>query len=102
MYLRGSKWSMLHRRKPVSIWRILILLILIGAFSYINFFIVPVNGPLFIPTATPTRAPETYIADADAFAKEGKYNQAIEMYNKAILSDPSNVNTFLSLARAQI
>jgi tetratricopeptide (TPR) repeat protein len=102
MYLHGSKWSMLHRRKPISIWRILILVILIGAFSYINFFIVPVTAPLFVPTATPTRAPETYIADADALAKEGKYNQAIEMYNKAIQSDPSNVNTFLSLARAQI
>jgi tetratricopeptide (TPR) repeat protein len=102
MYLHGSKWSMLHRRKPVSVWRILILLILIGAFAYINFFIVPVTAPLFVPTATPTSAPETFIADADSLAKEGKYNQAIEIYNKAIQADPNNVNTYLSLARAQI
>ena len=93
---------MLRRRKPVHIWRILILLVLIGAVSYVNFFIVPVTDPLFVPTLTPTRSPETYLADADALAGEGKFSQAIEMYQQAILSDPNNVNSYISLARAQI
>jgi tetratricopeptide (TPR) repeat protein len=93
---------MLRRRKPTHIWRILLLLILIGAGLYVNYFIVPVTDPLFIPTPTPTRSPETYLADADALSKEGKYSQAIEMYNEAILSDPNNVNSYISLARAQI
>lgn len=93
---------MLRRRKPVRIWRILILLALIGAFGYVNFWIVPTTGPLFIPTPTPTRSPESYLADADALSGEGKFNQAIEAYKQAILSDPNNVNTYISLARAEI
>ena len=102
MYLHGSKWSMLRRKKPTHIWRILLLVILIGAGLYVNYFIVPVTDPLFIATPTATRSPETYLADADALAAEGKYSQAIEMYNQAILSDPNNVNSYISLARAEI
>ncbi len=87
----------MRRRKPINLWRILILLVLIGAGLYVNFFIVPVTNPLFIPTATATRAPETYLADADSLASEGKFSQAIDMYKQAILSDPNNVKTNLSL-----
>ncbi len=93
---------MLRKRKPVHIGRILFLLALIAGVVYINTVIVPQTPPLFIPTATPTRAPESYIADADRLASEGKYIQSIEMYKEAISAAPDNVNNFVSLARVQI
>jgi tetratricopeptide (TPR) repeat protein len=99
MYLRGSKWSMNKRRKPLNIGRIAILLLFIGALVYINQVIVPTTPPLFIPTATPTRAPESYITEAQRLENEGKYNQAILMYNQAIQSDPKNPATYISLSR---
>jgi len=99
MYLHGSKWSMNKRRKPLHIGRIAILLVLIGAFVYINQVIVPATPPLFIPTTTPTRAPESYITEAQRLESEGKYNQAILMFNQAIQSDPKNPATYISMAR---
>jgi tetratricopeptide (TPR) repeat protein len=87
------------RRKPINIGRIAILLVFIGALIYINQVIVPSTPPLFIPTTTPTRAPESYITEAQRLENEGKYNQAISMYNQAIQSDPKNPATYISLAR---
>lgn len=93
---------MLRRRKPLRIWRILILLVLIGAFTYVNFWVVPVVGPIGVPTSTPTRSPESYLADAASLSKEGKFAQAIESYKQAMIADPNNVNTYIDLARAEI
>ena len=45
--------------------------------------IVPNLGPLFIPTATPTRDPRAYSAEAEALAKEGKVNLAIDAYKNS-------------------
>jgi tetratricopeptide (TPR) repeat protein len=87
------------RRKPLNIGRIAILLVFIGALVYINQVIVPSTPPLFIPTTTPTRAPESYITEAQRLENEGKYSQAISMYNQAIQSDPKNPATYISLAR---
>ena len=87
------------RRKPLNIGRIAILLVFIGALVYINQVIVPATPPLFIPTATPTRAPESYITEAQRLENEGKYNQSILMYNQPIQSDPKNPATYISLAR---
>jgi tetratricopeptide (TPR) repeat protein len=102
MYLRGSKWSMLRKHKPFNPWRILILLALIGGAAYVNFIIVPQTPPLFIPTPTPTRPPESYVVDADALASQGKFAQAIEMYKQAVNADPNNPNNFISMAKAEI
>ena len=102
MYLRGSKWSMLRKHKPFNPWRILVLLVLIGAAAYVNFIIVPHTQPLFVPTLTPTRAPESYVVDAEALATQGKFGQAIEMYKQAINVDPGNPNNFIAMAKAEI
>ncbi|HJW89842.1 MAG TPA: tetratricopeptide repeat protein [Anaerolineales bacterium] len=88
-------------RRP-NFWRILALLTLIGAAFYVDRVVVPATPPLFIPTATPTRNPESFIAEADAFLEEGKLTQAIAAYEKAVRSDPYNVSIYLSLARAQM
>jgi tetratricopeptide (TPR) repeat protein len=87
------------RRKPLNIGRIAILVIIIGAMVYVNQVIVPSTPPLFIPTSTPTRAPESYITEGQRLENEGKYSQAITMYNQAIQSDPRNPATYVALAR---
>ena len=103
MYLNGSKWNMKRktRRRP-HLWRILLLLTLIGAGLYVNQIVVPATPALFIPTYTPTRNPESFINEADSLFKEGKLNQAITAYQQAIANNPDNPSLYLSMARAQI
>jgi tetratricopeptide (TPR) repeat protein len=102
MYLRGSKWSMTHRRPRVNVFRIGVLLALIGAAVYVNQVIVPQTPPLFIPTATPTRDPASYVSDAQSQFEAGKINQAIESYKQAIKASSTDPSNYLALARLQI
>jgi tetratricopeptide (TPR) repeat protein len=102
MYLRGNKWTMTRRTRRVSLWRIALLLGLIGAALYVNQVVVPATPPLFIPTSTPTRSPESFINQAEEYARAGKASQAIQAYNAAIQSDPSNPSNYVALARLQV
>jgi tetratricopeptide (TPR) repeat protein len=102
MYLKGSKWSLNRKRKRTKPWLILILLIFIGLSAYLETTVIPSVGPLFLPTVTPTRDPRAYSAEADALAKEGKVNQAIDAYKTAILADPQNPSNYVALARLQV
>ena len=102
MYLSGSKWSMTRKKKRGNPLRIAILIALVGAAIYFNQFIVPTTPPLFVPTATPTRAPESFLSEAVGFASKGKYTQAVTAYQQAIESDPKNVNTYIDLARLEV
>jgi len=102
MYLRGSKWSMNHRRRRISIWRVGILSILIAAAIYVNQVVVPATPPLFVPTPTATRDPASYIAEAENLFVAGKLAPAIEAYKKAIQANPSNPSNFIELSRLQI
>jgi len=103
MYLRGNKWSMTRRpRSRSNPWRILLLLGLIGVALYFNQVVVPATPPLFIPTATPTRNPDSYVLEAEQFYKEGKLSQAINAYKQAIIADPNNPTLYVTLARVQV
>ena len=103
MYLRGNKWSMTRRpKRRSSPWRILILLILIGLALYFNQVVVPATPPLFIATPTPTRSPESFIAEAEQYYNEGKLTQSIDSYKQAILADPNNPSLYVTLGRIQI
>lgn len=103
MYLSGSKMNMNRkRRRSGSPLAILGLLALIGGALYVNYFIVPVTPPLFIPTPTPTRSPDSFLADARSFIEEAKYPQAVAAYDQAIQSDPTNINTYIEVSRVQI
>jgi tetratricopeptide (TPR) repeat protein len=102
MYLKGSKWRMTRRRRRSNPFLIAVLLVLIGASVYVNEVVVPATPPLFIPTPTPTRSPESFVNEArDAF-NAGNLSQAIRLYEEAILVDPGNPSIFLELARVQI
>ena len=102
MYIRGSKWSMNTRRKQSNPWRLIVLVLLVAGAFYVLEFIVPTTPPLFVPTPTPTRSPDSYIADASQLVDAGKYGQAIEAYNLAIKSDPHNPSNFTAMALLQI
>jgi tetratricopeptide (TPR) repeat protein len=103
MYLKGSKWNMKKKRpRRPNPWRVLLLLILIGAALYVNQVVVPAMPPLFIPTPTPTRDPESFVSEADALFEAAKYSQAITAYEEAIQVNPDNPSIYLSTARAQI
>lgn len=93
---------MLKKRRPLRLGRIFFLIALVAGAVYINAVIVPETPPLFIPTPTATRAPETYIADAEALAIQGKFIQSIEVYKEAIQVDPTNAANFVNLAKIQI
>ena len=70
------------KRRP-NLFRIILLLILIGAALYINQVVVPATPPLFVPTATQTRSPESFINQAEELLNEGKLTQAADSYKEA-------------------
>jgi tetratricopeptide (TPR) repeat protein len=102
MYLRGSKWSLNRRRRRSNPFFITVLVILIAVFFYIDRVVVPTTSPLFLPTLTPTRHPESYLVDAENFYATGKLPQAMEAYQKAIQANPNNPSIFITLARLQV
>lgn len=102
MYLKGSQWSMQRKRKRSSPIRIVVLAVLVAGAIYINQVVVPVTPPLFVATPTPTRSPESYLADAQDAIKKGKINQAIATYQEAVKADPTNPALFITLARWQV
>lgn len=103
MYLRGSKWNMTRRtRKRSNPLLLLVLILAIGGLYYINKVVVPTVNIPFIPTPTATRNPESFLNEAQAFAADGKLSQAIESYQQAIISDPTNPATYIALARVQL
>jgi tetratricopeptide (TPR) repeat protein len=102
MYLRGNKWNMTRRTRRIPIWRLLLLAALIGVMLYINQVVVPATPPLFVPTPTETRSPESFISQAQEAFNSGKITQAIQAYKNAINADPTNPSNFVSLARLQV
>jgi tetratricopeptide (TPR) repeat protein len=102
MYLRGSKWSYRKRRKSFNPWRVIILVILVAGAVYINQVVVPVTPPLFIATPTATRAPGSFVTDAQKLEEQGRISQAIQAYQDAVQADPKNASIYIVLARLQI
>jgi len=90
-----------HKRRGNPI-RILLLVVLIGVGIYVNQVVIADVPPLFIPTPTPNRAPESFVTDAQALENEGKLSHAIEAYRQAILADSTNTGNYISLARLLI
>ncbi|MGB9798833.1 MAG: tetratricopeptide repeat protein [Thermanaerothrix sp.] len=102
MYLRGSRFNLNRRRRRSNPVRVVVLMILVGAALYFNQFVVPQTPPLFVPTPTPTRAPESYAQEAEQLVSQGKFLPAIQLYREALLVDPRNPAYHLALARLYI
>lgn len=93
---------MARRRKPIHPFRILVLLILIAGAVYFNKIVVPTIPAPFTASPTPTRAPESYLTEAEGLFNDGKLLQAISVYKQAITAQPTNPATYIALARVQI
>lgn len=102
MYLRSGRFNMKNRRRKLNPLRIGFLLLLIVGLIYLNQVVVPTIPPPFLPTPTVTRAPESYVTDAEQLLSEGKLYQAVDMFQKAVQADPGNAGNYVSLARQQI
>ena len=102
MYIKGSKFSMQKKKRRSNPFRVIILLVLIGAVIYFDRMIVPTIPQFFQPTPTPTRAPESIASDAKSLEGEGKYPLAIAAYQDAVRADPRNPDNFVALARLNI
>jgi tetratricopeptide (TPR) repeat protein len=102
MYLRGSKWNMRKRRPKINWFLVVVLLILIAVFTYIDRFVLLTAQTPFMPTATVTRNPESYVTEAEGLFAEGKLLQAIDTYMEAIRITPGDPALYIALARVQI
>jgi len=91
-----------RRRKRPNWFRIAILVLLIAAGIYLDRVIIPTVPQPFVPTATPTRDPESYAVEAEALFQDGKLVQSISTYTDAIQARPDDATLFISRARAQI
>lgn len=87
-----------RRNKPNWFLIILLSLLVLGA-SYVTRFIVPNVDPLGVPSPVPTTAPEAFIAQAEAFFKEGKLLPAVEAYRQAVAARPDDPAAHIMLAR---
>ncbi len=83
-------------------WKLLFLVAIIVGIVYLNYIVVPTIASPFAVTPTPTRSPESFINEAEAYFTQGKMTQAIDAYKEAILADPQNPANFIALARVQI
>lgn len=87
------------RRTRPNWFRIILLSLLVLAAAYVNRFVVADIQPLGVPSPTPTIAPETLVAEAEDLFKQGKLLPAIDVYEKAIVTQPENPAIHIALAR---
>lgn len=93
------------RRRPtrrVNPWKVIFLLVLIGALVYFNRVVAPAMPQPFMPTPTETQSPEAIVNQAQTLYSEGKLTQAVAAYKQAIIADPGNPAIYVELARMQV
>jgi tetratricopeptide (TPR) repeat protein len=91
-------------RKPKrrSRRRILLLLTLVvaaGTFVYYLWAYQPEWSRPFEPTPTPTRAPQSYILEAEAHYGQGQLDEAIHAYEQAVTIVPDDTASRIRLAQ---
>ena len=69
---------------------------------YFNLVLGPGIQSGLLPTATPTRAPESYVTEASQFFDQGKLAQAMQSYQQAIQAQPNDPSIYIALARTQV
>jgi len=102
MYLKRNKWSMTKRRRRINWFWVTVVAGLIFRTSYFGRDIVDEVQNPFIDTPTPTRAPESFVSEAEAAFENGKLLQAISSYQDAIRSNPQDPNSYIEMARVQV
>ncbi len=103
MEIRGSKWTMLKkRRKKPHPLRLAVLVFLILAMVYVDKAVIPTMPKPFVATPTPTTNPESFVTAAQKAFREGRLAIAIKDYQRAILENPDNPALHVALARIQL
>jgi tetratricopeptide (TPR) repeat protein len=115
--LVGKKPSFHQEKRGVNFYRVMILmgLITVAVWALLSVRRGEIVSP-FEPTATPTRIPESYFLEAQAWLEAGKLddpsnatpgpnvakiNDAIDAYKAALEGDPNNARAWAELARIQ-
>ena len=85
---------MTRRRRRANPWILLGLIMMVGLFIYVDMVVVPTTQPLFVPTRTPTRDPQSFVVDAAGLFAAGKLKAAMDAYQQAIQADPHGDDNF--------
>jgi tetratricopeptide (TPR) repeat protein len=103
MYLNGRSLKYRKQGRHSDPRRVLLLVLLIGAGLFLmSLKQQGVVQPLFQPTVAPTRIPQTYADEGQAWFAAGKLKQAIEAYDKATRADQKNADYWVAKARIEI
>lgn len=108
----GKRPTFRPARPGSNFYRVLLWLslILAGIWVLMGYNRGAIKSP-FDPTPTPTRVPESYLAEAQAYFDTGKLddpsspgtiNDAIDAYTTALKQDPNNAKAQSELARIQV
>ena len=93
----------MRQRRPRINWFLVILaVVLIAIFTYIDRFVLPTAQTPFMPTPTVTRDPESYVTEAEGLFNDGKLLQSIDTYMEAIRITPNDPALYIALARVQV
>lgn len=91
-----------RRRRKINWFWVTVLLIAIFGMTYFNRYVAPNIQTPFIDTPTPTRAPESWISEANTLFLQGKFGQAINAYEEAIRAQPDDPAPYIEMARIQV
>ena len=103
MYLNGRSLKLRKHGRRSDPRRVLLLIALIAA----GVFLVSLTNqgvvkPLFQPTAAPTRFPQTYADEGQAWFAAGRLKDAIAAYDQATKADEKNVDYWVAKSRIEI
>ncbi|MCC7360453.1 MAG: tetratricopeptide repeat protein [Anaerolineales bacterium] len=103
MYLQGRSLKLRRKGRRSDPRRVLLLIMLIGAgLLLVSLRHQGVVRPLFEATAAPTRFPETYANEGQAWFAAGKLKEAIAAYDQATRADPKNLDYWVAKSRIEI
>ncbi|MBT3337655.1 MAG: tetratricopeptide repeat protein [Anaerolineae bacterium] len=91
-----------RRRRRINWFWVSVLVGMIFATTYFGRYVAPEIRTPFIDTPTPTRAPESFVSEAENLFGQGKFPQAITAYEDAIRSNPSDPSSYIAMARVQV
>ena len=93
----------MNRKRTRPNWfRIILLSLLVLGVAYVDRFFIATRPSPFVPTATATRDPASFVSEAEQLFNEGKLPQAVDTYKQAIAARPDDPSIHVALARAQV
>ena len=90
-----------RKRRPNYFGIAILILVLLFGYYFDQVYITQINNP-FEPTPTPTRSPESFVAEAQVLFEQGKLLPAIDAYEQAINSSTQDSSLYVALARVQV